>query len=206
MNLPDGAEHCDANKIVAKQNLYAYSQAEFKNSLAAFSDIFRFTMLNTEPGWWFDTDCFCVKSSDEFTKLRENVPYVMGYEPKNVIACGAIYFNDKTIIDDINKELNIRLSVYNNHVPRWGDYSVNLVTEILNRRDIASVAQDQNKFYEIGYDELDKFIDPAYCNESINRTNRSYIIHIWNHMISGRINKNIMPPVGSFLEHLFKKD
>jgi hypothetical protein len=206
LDLPNGVELCDANKIIPEKNLYSYSQAEFKNSLAAFSDIFRFTLLNTEPGWWFDADCFCLKSSDQFTKLKEKVPYVMGYEPKNIIACGAIYFNDKSIIDDINKELYRRLKIHNNHVPKWGDYSVNLVTEVLNKKKIASLAQSQNKFYEIGYEELNKFVNPLYCEQSLNRTQNSYIVHIWNHMISDKINKNIMPPIGSFLEYLFKKN
>jgi len=62
-NVPKGVKQKDASKYVSKDLIYE-NNVNPKNLFSSFSDIFRYTMLYREGGWWIDTDAYCVKPFD----------------------------------------------------------------------------------------------------------------------------------------------
>ena len=68
-NVPKGTVIKDANTIIKKKNLF-----DFKSSFLPFSDIFRYTMLYKNGGYWVDLDMIALKLLD----FKE--PYVFSAE------------------------------------------------------------------------------------------------------------------------------
>ena len=62
----------NAEEIVPKNYLGKFTSNSQKKMLSAFSDYFRYKLLTKNGGWWFDTDCYCLKNVEEFSKLSEN--------------------------------------------------------------------------------------------------------------------------------------
>ena len=61
LDLPDGINLCDASKIISKEYLSKFTQNLQKSNMSSFSNLFRYKLLIKESGWWFDSDCICLK-------------------------------------------------------------------------------------------------------------------------------------------------
>ena len=98
-NIPKEVIIKDANEILDSSEIFYYKN----NSVSAFSNIFRFTLLYKKGGYWIDTDMFCIKKF-----IHEN-DYLFVSEPdiyykKSVINAGILLFpkNDPILLDAIN--------------------------------------------------------------------------------------------------------
>jgi tRNA(Ile)-lysidine synthetase-like protein len=69
ITVPDGAEVCDANLFYKEEDIQTFVQKKKVGCLAAFSDAFRYKVLKHSEGWWFDTDCICLKDQSEFKPI-----------------------------------------------------------------------------------------------------------------------------------------
>ena len=64
-NIPEGVILEDANKIVPEKDIfYAPGSNGRPGSLGAFSDYFRFKMMQETGGYWVDTDIVCIRPFD----------------------------------------------------------------------------------------------------------------------------------------------
>lgn len=71
-NVPDGVKVCDGREILDTDNFVLHDRSQ---SVALFSDLFRFHMIKAIPGIiYVDTDVFCLKP------LVFDDPYLFGYE------------------------------------------------------------------------------------------------------------------------------
>ena len=65
--LPPGAKNKDANDVLSKELLFKFEMPKGNlGSIAAFSDLFRLEVIKKFGGWWFDTDCICIKDQKFF--------------------------------------------------------------------------------------------------------------------------------------------
>lgn len=90
--LPAGAELCDANEILSSDHIFRYKYnnqfGHGKNSLAGFSDLFRYKLLFEKGGWWVDMDVTCLKPfdfEDEYVFRPHHKLKIVG----NIIKCPA---------------------------------------------------------------------------------------------------------------------
>jgi len=202
----DGVESCDARLILDENLIYAYSMP-FNNihgvSLAAFSDIFRLKLLSKYDGWWFDTDCYCLKPTSSFESLRGNKNIVAGYQDHQ-IASGVLYLT-KEITTNLLKSAESICTQYNNSLPFWGVIGPNLITEFVEGTSLQNQICESNCFYPIHYKESYKLLDVKYNDEVYLRIKDSYLIHLWDSMLINEYNldKNNFP-LDSFLEQLNK--
>ncbi|MDR0606045.1 MAG: hypothetical protein LBG80_17290 [Bacteroidales bacterium] len=60
INAPVGTIIKSADSIINKEEIFF----DDKNSLSAFSDMFRYELLYKNGGWWVDMDVVCLKSFD----------------------------------------------------------------------------------------------------------------------------------------------
>jgi glycosyltransferase involved in cell wall biosynthesis len=218
-NLPIGATLRDARDILPEDHLTKYHQRHAFNkegetnkiyaSLAAFSDAFRYVLLSKLDGWYFDCDCFCLKSQQEFKQLRQNRKVIAGYDSVHADGIGsAIFcFPDKKFASALVDELNERC-VTNNYVfDVWAYIGPAIITDVVNSSDLKNQILPRETFYPIHWKEMDLFLNPHFYNQAAYQTKDSYVVHIWNSQLSENLNIKSDPfPSGSFLHRLFNEE
>lgn len=205
----DGAESCDANKILNRDAAVSFYHDDFngktekQSSLAAFSDVFRIIVINRIGGWWFDTDCFCLKTASEFTKLRANHKLCAGIMYDSYVTNGVLYMDkehSKLYLDDLLKFIG---SVKDK---KWGAFGPHFLNSFLNKYNIKSGILPKKVFYEIGWNEFDHFVDPNLYNEAKERIKDSYVCHIFTTSFNTRnLDKNTYHPEGCLLDEFYKR-
>jgi hypothetical protein len=197
LNLPDGIELMDAEKILPKADLHKY------NYLAAFSDIFRFKLLSEKNGeWWFDTDCICLKNEKEFKQLKQDKKIIAGWEDSNFLNGACLNFMDNKIGLDLVLE---QKNIINNKINlKWGEIGPVLLTNWLTKNNLLKEILNKNTFYPIHYTQTRLMNNPRYTKSLKSLVKDSYVCHLWNEILSKEINKNIHPNKNSFLDYLFE--
>jgi len=209
----DGAESCDARLVLSEEHLTKYKQhhhkitdsaGQYRSSLAAFSDAFRWNLIDKFGGWWFDTDCYCLKSSDEFKKLRENAPFISGLQDhvSPTVACGAFYANQQ-ISTKLVERLNSLCKMYDYNFPDWGMIGPHLISDVVQSEDLLQYILSPEYFYSIELESTNYYIDPALKNVAKSLIADSYVTHIWHSMLTfNNIDKNNAPE-NSLLEEFY---
>jgi len=210
-NKIDGCESCDASLVLDKSYMHNIKQehpnlSEEHCSMAAFSDMFRFTLISKNGGWWFDADCFCLKKQEEYKKLRGDKDIIAFYEEPESINCAAFYIEkgSKVAIDILN-EFTL---LYNNNignVAKWGTFGPGFFTNFSNKYGLNDCILDKNLAYAIHWEEFYLYIDETKKEEGYNRIKDSYLTHIFNsYMKKHKVNKD-NPPIGCLLHSLYQK-
>jgi hypothetical protein len=187
----DNIEIRNASDVLSQDHLTKYAQGGQSPSLAAFADVFRINLLNRYDGWWFDTDCYCLKNYDEFHKLDQQSPIVIGFEDDESIACGVLKYS-KELSKIFLSELNTLLIKYNNHLPEWGMIGPRLFTDCIKKNNLINNILSPEYFYPIHYSNFNKLYSTNTEDVMMvdNKIKNSYIIHLWNEFISrSNINK-----------------
>ncbi len=65
-NLPKAVVFKDAAEILPRSRVFTYSAGTFnRGSIAGFSNLFRYTLIHQQGGWWIDTDvCYLNRLPD----------------------------------------------------------------------------------------------------------------------------------------------
>lgn len=206
----DGAESCDANQVLNRDAVNNFhhddhsGKTEKQSSLAAFSDIFRIAAINkTNGGWWFDADCFCLKSSSEFKVLRAHHNICAGIQYGSLITNGVIYMSKDYSDIYFNQLLNYTISAKNK---KWGVFGPEFLTSFINQFNLKDGVFSKELFYEIGWEEFDHFVDPKLCKEAEERIKDSYVCHIFTTSFNTRnLDKDSYYPEGCLLDKFYKK-
>jgi len=204
IRLPKGCDLMDANEILTSNHLEKYTQAGQPKNLAAFSDVFRFNLLSKKNGeWWFDIDCVCLKNQKEFKHLKQGKKIVLGWEDKNFVNGACLNFTDSILANELVIEQ--KRIIDNNLNLNWGEIGPKLLTKFVNNKNITDEILPINIFYPIHYTQVDGLNNPNYTKSLIDLTKDSYVCHLWNEILSKKINKKELPNKNSFLESLFLK-
>lgn len=192
----------NAEEIVPKTYLGKFTQNNQKNNLSSFSNYFRYKLLTKNGGWWFDTDCYCLKTVEEFIKLSQNRNIVIGKTRDNLVNGSVIFLNDKNLFIDLIEYIENKLIVekYNFY---WGEIGPYLLTEYLKNNNNVLPPKF---FYEINPNQF-HFIFDSRKNKKITvykTLEDSYVLHFWNEMLRRfLINKSKLPPKNSYIFELF---
>jgi len=208
----DGAESCDASKVLNYDSIASLcyhddlnGKTKTQSSLAAFSDIIRVALINeVGGGWWFDTDCFCLKTASEFKKLRGNRKLCAGIQNDSYIANGVLYINEEYSKIYLNDILAFVHSMKDSH-KEWGVFGPDFLMNFVNKYEVKKGIFPKERFYEIGWNEFDYFVDPNLCNKAKERLNGSYVCHIYTTSFNTRnLDKNTYYPKGCLLDEFYK--
>lgn len=213
-DLPNGAELCDASKIIPQEILEktSHPSGKFENvgdnhlNAAAISDIFRANVGSEIEGWYFDTDCFCLKDQSEFTKLRENKPLVVAHEdPKDTSYINnAIMYLSSEVSVALRKAVYEECVRYNYKFTEWAQIGPILISRFIAQHGLTPNVISHNNFYSIYWTEMNLFASPELLQIALLRNKDSYVTHLWNsQLVSHKIKPNL-PPEGSYLDYLFK--
>ena len=199
IKLPKGAILKNASKIINKNEINKFIHEGKKGCLAAFTDKFRIELQKRNLGWWFDMDVVCIKNSKFFAALEKENKFIIGMETQNKINNAVLKINDIFLLSEISKKIE-----KTGYIIKWGQIGPDLITKILKKKKIFSMAQPRKKFYAINYKNFSWLILPKYKNLAKQITKDSLVVHNYNQIFNRfGIPKNIMPPKNSFLYEIF---
>jgi hypothetical protein len=215
-NLPDGVELCDANKIIPWNVICNASQPmsdmvpdkkDNHAKYAVFSDIFRAHAGSAFDGWYFDSDCFCLKDQEEFKLLRQNKEMVISYIEKDnywYVNSAAMFLTPK-ISDFLSKKTIEKCEAQNYTFNGWAEIGPVFISNIIKDHNMSHMVGKYTDFYALSWNDINHFMDPLLLQDAIRITSDSYVTHIWNAELSQKYDiKNKIPPQGSFLDYLLK--
>jgi len=197
LKLPTGVTLYDATEIMPKSDLSIYCQAGQKGNLAAFSDAFRYRLLDSKVGWWFDADMLCLDDCSRFESLlrTKRLGFCAGREDRTHINGAALFLSDRDIAGALLDDLNACGLTFD-----WGEIGPKLLTRVIRRLGLQESIEPPQTFYPIHYRDFEKLYDPAqreWCEENIIG---SLALHLWNEIRSRLIiPSSVLPPNGSFL-------
>lgn len=128
-DMPTAAIVKDANEIIAKSEVFSYSNTNKfghgKGSYAGFSDIFRYKLLHQYGGWWTDMDITCLKP------LNFNADYVFRFHhkigavgnlmklPKNAPIMKYCYEKALAEVNKNNKDWMLPIQILNDGIEKF---------------------------------------------------------------------------------------
>lgn len=208
----NGVKTLDANLILPQSDIGKYTQldpAGKTDTLALFSDLFRFKILAKEEGWWFDTDCFCLKPVKAFKDLKVKIgkrDFLCGYhkigESDQITGSSVLYSNSSTAqkIVEIIEELLIK---HSNNFSEWGLLGPTLVNNFTSTTNRIDRRLPVEYFYELHWNEVAEFNSAKKVTSAMRRVKNSYVTHVWNSSAERLENENV--EIGSFLYNLIDK-
>lgn len=210
----DGAISRDARKILPETDLTKYKtlakHVEGKTSshanIAVFADVFRINLLCKEEGWWADSDCYCVKTSDEFKLLRDNIPCAIPLEHFHVNIFGnSIFYMSKEIAYLFKQELDIKLNEYNNIAKNFTDFGPALMSEVCIKHKLLDGLLPSHIFFPIYWKNRHWLVEPNEADKVKPEIKNAYAVHIWCSTLNELGYDKENPPEGSIVHSLFNK-
>ena len=191
ITVPDGVALADAREIMPADRLFT-----FCDSLAAFSDVFRFKLLFEKGGWWIDTDVL---------NLKANIPecdYYWACESPGRINGAVLKFPPG---DPACGEL-LRISEQRSrNLTRWGEIGPDLLTEVLAGFAPPRLEGSNGNAYPLHWLEAHFVWLPEFLDEVEQRVRNSPFVHLWNYMFKLMgINIYAKPPSNSFLSTQYR--
>jgi hypothetical protein len=163
------------------------------SSLAAFSDLFRFKVLSAYGGWWFDTDCICIRSSDQFKLLRGDKNLIVGLEDKNRLAVNSVIYSNKEIASKLFKKAESLVIDKNYALSYWGEIGPVFISQFALDENLFDSMLPTHNFFQIANDQHRVFIEND-INYAMQILKHSYVTHVWtSRWKEFGINKNNLP-------------
>ncbi|MHB1246693.1 MAG: hypothetical protein ACYCZH_09630 [Sulfuriferula sp.] len=198
--VPEGVELVDASALAHPDEVLAYTQGGHTASIAAFTDIFRYRVLGHEPGWWFDTDVFCLKDALHYAALeRQSKGLLIGFEETEKVNGAVMYISDTKLACRLEQLANAKGKQF-----EWGAIGPGLVTEYRAAHPEQVTALAQHYFYPIHYLDVARFFRPEDKPGCRNDAQNAVCVHLWNEFLRRwHVPKNMLPCEGSYLAELF---
>jgi hypothetical protein len=202
-DVPDGVRIEDAEQFYSRDSIETFTQAGVKGSLPSFASAFRLELLSVVDGWWFDTDCFCLRDQIDFQKLTESRQIVAGWEDNRHINNGVLNFKNKEIAQKA-KILRDEILNYRNRNLEWGDIGPRLITMLVKNNNLEKDILTHEYFYPEHYTNALDALDPKKTETLLRKTQNSYVYHYWNEIFNrNNVDKSQLPISGSYLREKF---
>ena len=162
------------DRCLPQSKAQSLSKSERAATLAAFSDYFRYKVVAKFGGWWFDTDCFCLKDVNDFIKSAEGKSAIAGiqhfdYNHPHNVACGAFWMNEQTsnkLVDEFEKVI----SSLNGEPQTFGFYGPEFFTNFIKNNGYYNDMLPMSAFYAIHWDECDLIVYPEKLTPAAIKT------------------------------------
>tara|TARA_Y100000310_G_scaffold313849_1_gene362657 strand:+ start:1665 stop:2393 length:729 start_codon:yes stop_codon:yes gene_type:complete len=181
--IPDGCELKNARDILPESDVFAYKTGIGKGSFSAFSNYFRYKMLNLIGGWWTDTDIVCLKKidlKDDFVFASEKTVDGESHITSGIIKSPPGSEFSKFCYDFCKEQ--------NKETLEWGTVGPRLVKKAALDLGLANYVKPWEWFNPIGFEQFGMLFDETFGDMNLEN---SYTLHLWNEMWRrAGINKN----------------
>lgn len=208
----DGVVSRNAREILPESDLSKYKTShenvEGKNkehaNIAVFADVFRINLLCKEEGWWVDADCYCIKSSDDYKRLRGENPYLFCLEYFHVDVFGnSIFYMTKEIASLFKQELDAKLKLKNNTAKMFIDFGPFLMSEVCIKYKLFDGLFPSHIFYPVYWPNRSDLVIPSQAEKTKAEIKNCYAVHIWCSTLKELGYDKNNPPEGSMIHNLF---
>ena len=172
--IPENCEVKDAKEILPQEDVFAYNVGIGKGSYSAFSNYFRYKLLDLKGGWWTDTDIVCLKEidiKDGFVFASEKTA-----DGKSHITSGLI---KAPAGSEFCKYCYNFCEQQNKETLGWGTVGPRLVSKAANALSLSDYARPWQLFNPIGFEQVGMLFDETFGDMDLSE---SYTIHLWNEM------------------------
>jgi len=172
--VPDGCIIKDASEILPEEDIFAYNVGIGKGSYSAFSNYFRYKLLDLKGNWWTDTDIICLKTidlKDDFVFASEKTA-----DGETHITSGIIKSPPKTKFSRFCYDF---CKQQNKETLQWGTVGPKLVKKAVLDLGLSNHVKPWEFFNPIGFEQVGMLFDETFGD--MNLTN-SYTIHLWSEM------------------------
>lgn len=156
--IPKGVVLKDASNMFSRDQIFSYKKGPGKGSFSAFSNVFRYALLNQLGGTWVDTDVFCLKPLE-----LENTPYLFSTETteseKDRITASCIIKTPPGA--PIMKYCLERSLGVSRESLEWGQIGPRLLTEAVKVFKLENNLRPSWEFCSIGWDEVQLVTDSS---------------------------------------------
>ena len=196
--VPEWVIRRDAREIFPTEKVLRYQTVRFGcGSPALHANLFRYMMLHELGGWWIDLDVILMQPmlpDDEIFFARQG-------ELSTRVGNSVLRFPTK---HPLIAEAIACSEIVGENASEWGQTGPILLTELIERHELAGLCKPYNSAYPIPWFEIDALFDPARCNEMRERCSGATFLHLFNEVWRGSgIPRDLGPPVGSFIDQLF---
>lgn len=199
-NVPRGCKIRDAATVVGRNELFLYRDATHSGSPAGFSNLFRYTLLEREGGWWVDTDVLC---------LSPELPdsgYVFAMQDDDFYNPAIMRAPAGSPLVREARERARRIVADQGGDIEFGAIGPHLLTDVVRDLDLAGEATDTKDLYPIPYWEALAICDPRRRAEVEFRVGESTFLHLWTEMFRyWAVPKTARPPPRSYLAELYER-
>ena len=209
--IPDSVEVADARDVLGLEKMLRHRKSQ---SVALFSDRFRYEVLGLGLGAWFDTDMLFLKAPETTSKC------LLGWENEKLISAGFLYMHPgHPLVDDLRRHADDEypvpgwLPVWQRAYLRlrkklgipchvsdldWGVIGPNLVTWLLRQHNMLSEAKPPSWSCGLPWQERRTIWDGSYdWRQWINAD--TVCVHLWNHGLT-KEERERKPEPGSLLQ------
>jgi mannosyltransferase OCH1-like enzyme len=207
-DAPEGAVWRDASTLYPVSMVYSISQGEAMASIAAFSDLFRYTVLSLEPGLWSDADNFCLRHYDEWAPMMSGRRVICGqeFEDDFSVATGVLGFPDGAVCEVALTRCREMISSHESRLPSWAIIGPRLMTSIISELSLQADVLPIEAFYPIPIHEHRRIIEPSETDDLRETVSGSYSFHFWNSQFTPYSElTDVAPPSGSLLEWVIQE-
>jgi hypothetical protein len=204
--VPKGAKLRSAERFFSKSEISGFRQNGVQGCVVGFSNAFRYRLLTEESGWWFDTDCFCLKHQSKYYELKRNKKIVAGWQDNDYVNGAVLCIPDRQLAFNL-LSLYEAIAYEKSKDFNWGDIGPKLITRFVIENNLIDDICSSNIFYPLHYSNAILALDSEYCNQISESSADSYLFHYWNEIFKqNSIDKNLLPQKGSYIyEILFSE-
>jgi len=201
IEVPEGVVKADANKIVPNKKIFLSPGPKGGNeSISAFADYFRYTMMYKTGLAWTDSDALCM------SKFFTDQEYFFAYDRSaGFVANGTMVMPQKSdllkYLIDRSKET---LAKDTSQLP-WATLGPRLLTEAVNKFNLESYVAPTEYLHPVPFNNLEILFSPRMNRKVVELSKRSASVHLWNSLLLAKnINKESFPK-NSFIYTQAKK-
>jgi len=200
LSVPDGVNKIDASVIIPQDKVFTYH-----GQYAAFSDYFRYRMIQLTGTMWVDADTLCLTDKffeeEEFVFIRESAYLTAGgilKMPQDHVLTAQLNRQTEKLIPQLKKFQGKE---------KWAAVGPLLLTKLVKKFGLEEYAQPAEKVNVLDHwSKGADFWDPEKTREILDICKDAYSATMFTGTLRARgFNTEQIPPVGSAMEHFAKK-
>jgi len=193
IDVPSGVRLLDATKIFDRERLFF-----FQNSVAAFTDLFRYELILRTGDWWVDADVLCVGSD------IPECDWAWAWQDAATINGAVLKFPRQY---PLFEELLKKAAAASANMSEWPEIGPHMLTAVIPGLDCENQFGTREGFYPIHWLETFLFWLPHQEHLILAKSKQAHFIHLWYSMFERMgIDLSFAPPQNSFLATLYSRD
>lgn len=195
LNFPSHLNVRNASEIVDSSLFGSFSYEHCNIDAVPFSDVFRLYVMKHTKGWWFDSDCICLRPYSEFEKVSIGKDYVAGWEFDGNVNNAVLYFNNNELLDELIEFITGKISP----VMPWAYLGPALLTEFLVNKGIADQALPTPLLYNVNWPDAPLALQGEHFHYLESLLSEALVYHFYNSVCHRHMSDN---NYGGYLRYL----